>query len=128
LFPDTNWAAVSSNVIWDIGTTAVISAVSSPGTCNGGRVKTAYYITTSYASLETETSVGEGTHLNALADLMKCKTDARPALFVRVRSEMAKEMAAPGFATQDRVKKSEAYFNVVDRLTRNEFESACDLT
>ena len=33
LFPDTSWAAVTSNITWDIGTTALTSATMSPGTC-----------------------------------------------------------------------------------------------
>ena len=36
LFPNTNWAAVTSNATWDAGTTAVISATASEDTCSGG--------------------------------------------------------------------------------------------
>ena len=38
LFPNTDWAAVTSNVIWDAGTTALISATASEDTCSGGDV------------------------------------------------------------------------------------------
>ncbi len=129
-FPNSDqaWAAIITNVTWDLGTTAVISAVSSPNTCNGGRVKTAMYITQTYASLEAETAVGEGKYLTAMADVMACDSAARPALFTRVRGEMAGVMSAPGFAEQDKIKKAEAYFNVVDRVARDEFATSCSMT
>ncbi len=129
-FPNSDqaWLAIITNITWDVGTTAVISAVSSPNTCSGGRVKTAMYITSTYASLEAETAVGEGKYLTAMADVMQCEASVRPALFTRVRAEMAGVMSAAGFADQDKVKKAEAYFNVVDRVSRNEFANACSMT
>ena len=44
LFPDTHWAAVTSNVIWDVGTTALTSATASPETCSGAKVEAAMFI------------------------------------------------------------------------------------
>jgi len=126
--PDMKWLAVTTNVTWDVGTTAVISAVSSPNTCNGGRAETAQYITKTYASLEAETAVGEGKYLQAMADVMVCSAEVRPVLFQRVRQEMAPVMSQTGFADMDRVKKAETYFNVVDRLAANEFAASCSMT
>ena len=51
LFPETKWAAVTSNVIWDVGTTAVASATMSPQTCSGKQAKTAAFIYHTYDSL-----------------------------------------------------------------------------
>lgn len=126
--PQYAWLAATTNVTWDLGTTAVISAVSSPNTCNGGRAKTAQLITKTYASLEAETAVGEGKYLEAMADVMVCNSQVRPVLFQRVRAEMGKEMVQPGFANLDQIKKAEAYFNVVDRLAQSEFNDACSMT
>lgn len=125
LFPDTAWAAVITNVTWDVGTTAVISAVSSPNTCNGGQAKTAMYITSTYASLEADTAVGEGKYLTGLADVMTCDANVRPQLFQRVRAEMKDVLAQPNFANQEKIKKAEAYFLVADQIAREEFSSSC---
>lgn len=129
-FPNKDQAflAITTNVTWDVGTTAVISAVSSPNTCNGGRAQTAQLINKTYASLEAETAVGEGKYLEAMADVMVCSTEVRPALFQRVRAEMGTVMVQPGYADLDRVKKAEAYFNVVDNLAQSEFSDACSMT
>lgn len=126
--PDAAWAAITTNVTWDVGTTAVISAVSSPNTCNGGRAHTAQYITRTYASLETETAAGEGMYLEGMADVMSCEASVRPELFQRVRAEMATVMAAPGYAELDHVRKAEAYFNVVDGVAQKDFAASCSMT
>lgn len=129
-FPNAEnaWAAVITNVTWDVGTTAVISAVSSPNTCTGGRVKTAMYITQTYASLEAETAVGEGKYLTAMADVMQCSEGVRTKLFNRVRAEVGNAMAVPGFADRESVAKAEIYFDVVDRIASSEFKDACSMT
>lgn len=129
-FPNKDQAAfaITTNITWDVGTTAVISAVSSPNTCNGGRAQTAQLITKTYASLEAETAVGEGKYLEAMADVMACTTEVRPVLFQRVRAEMGSVMVQPGYADLDRVKKAEAYFNVVDQLAKSEFSDTCSMT
>jgi hypothetical protein len=41
LFKETDWAAISSNVIWDLGSTALTSATMSPETCSKQKVKVA---------------------------------------------------------------------------------------
>ncbi|WP_235956226.1 hypothetical protein [Grimontia sedimenti] len=44
IFNDIPAAAGISNVIWDLGTTAVSSNISSQETCEGSRVKAAMFI------------------------------------------------------------------------------------
>jgi hypothetical protein len=125
LFPDTAWAAVISNVTWDVGTTAVTSAVASPNTCNGGRTETASFINSTFASLEVDTAVGEGKYLEALADVMTCDAAVRPQLFSQVRMGLADAMTTPEYAEMETVKKAEIYFNIADNLARKDFEGAC---
>src|ERR1700716_1537447 len=62
IFEETTWAAVSSNIIWDLGTTAVISDQSSQNNCNSKKAKTALYIGATYANLSEETVKGDGKH------------------------------------------------------------------
>jgi hypothetical protein len=42
--PRTPAVAAVTNVTWDLGTTAVTSNISSPDTCQGGKEKTAAFI------------------------------------------------------------------------------------
>lgn len=72
IFPDDNLevGAGISNIIWDLGTTAVTSAASSPDTCNGtSNVKMAVFIEATYTTLEAEIAKGQGENLDALAEL-----------------------------------------------------------
>lgn len=79
IFPDSNLevAAGISNVIWDLGTTAVISAQSSPDTCNGlDNVEMAVFIQRTYATLEADVARGEGDNLDALVALTGASDEA----------------------------------------------------
>ena len=128
IFP--NWApgAVISNVIWDLGTTAVTSAAASPSTCSGHRAQAALFINRTYNVLASETAVGSGQYLDALGEVFQCSADSRAALTTRVRANLAEAMAKPGFADMDRNHKAEVYFNTVDQLVRTEFATACSAT
>ncbi|MEM1409510.1 MAG: DUF3015 family protein [Pseudomonadota bacterium] len=96
IFPDDNLevGAGISNIIWDLGTTAVISAASSPDTCNGlSNVKTALFIERTYDTLEMELAKGRGDNLAALAELVGA---ADQATFVAaLRDEMPAIVTAP---------------------------------
>lgn len=113
IFPDANLevAAAVSNIIWDWGTTAVISAASSPDTCAGmDNVATAMFIQYSFANLELETAKGEGEYLTALSDMVGC-ADAS-AFAGAVRSDFATMVAAPGYAQQSVSQKAEGYYTI----------------
>ncbi|RUO48020.1 DUF3015 family protein [Pseudidiomarina donghaiensis] len=70
IFPDNGAAAAISNIIWDLGTTAVTSATVSEDTCKGASVATAMYINENYEQIETDLAIGEGEHLNAMLDML----------------------------------------------------------
>lgn len=72
IFPTVSWAAATSNVIWDLGTTAVSSATLSPETCNSKTVAMAEFIQGSYASLETDILKGRGDYLTGLSEVSGC--------------------------------------------------------
>ncbi|MEM0929435.1 MAG: DUF3015 family protein [Pseudomonadota bacterium] len=95
IFPDDNMevAAAISNVIWDLGTTAVTSAQSSPDTCNGtGNVEMAIFIKRTYPTLEAELAKGYGDNLSALAVMVG--TDDEASFVAALRDEMAGVLAA----------------------------------
>lgn len=107
LFENTPWAAVSSNVIWDVGTTAVISATASPETCSGSSYKTAVFINETYESLEQDLIQGEGDFINTLAEIMSCDSDTQTKMTTEVRQNIA---ATDITIEQTRLEKAEALF------------------
>ncbi|MEP0176941.1 MAG: DUF3015 family protein [Paraglaciecola sp.] len=111
LFKDTAWAAVTSNVIWDVGTTAVISATASPETCNGTSYQTAVFINETYESLEQNMIQGEGEYINTLATIMSCDAEATSKMTAEVRQNIASAELA---IDSSRLEKAEdLYLNVM---------------
>lgn len=99
IFPDANLevGAGISNIIWDLGTTAVTSAQSSPDTCNGlDNVRTAMFIERTFDTLEVEIAKGEGNNLDTLAGLVGAEGDAFAAsLRAEYAALLAGEAATP---------------------------------
>ena len=65
IFPDNGAAAAVSNIIWDLGTTAVSTKISSQESCAGANVKTAMFIQQTFPVLEQEIAQGEGEYVAA---------------------------------------------------------------
>ena len=114
MFSETKWAAVTSNVIWDVGTTAVTSATASPETCNGKQVVAATFINDTYEKLAEETARGEGQHLTALLNIFECGSAHQAQAIDATRKAMAGVVAQPGYATQDRTQKASRFYDVVN--------------
>lgn len=120
LFSNTKWAAVTSNVIWDVGTTAVTSATASPQTCNGKQVAAAMFINDTYEKLVEETARGEGEHLTSLLNIFECGGNRQPFAIEATRGEMADVVAQPGYASQDRTQKASRFYDAVEgAVSRN---------
>ncbi|HEX9474358.1 MAG TPA: DUF3015 family protein [Steroidobacteraceae bacterium] len=114
LFSDTKWAAVTSNVIWDLGTTAVISATASPQTCQGKKVAAARFIDATYASLAEETAAGHGEHLTTVLNILECASNHRPQAVSRIRRDMGLEVADPQYVRQTHLEKASNFYKVID--------------
>lgn len=113
LFPDTKWAAVTSNVIWDIGTTAVTSATMSPETCSGKKVQAALFIRDTYPVLVEDVSRGSGEHLRTALNLFDCDAGRQHAAISLIRADMSAAVAAPGYAGQTDIQKSAELYGVM---------------
>lgn len=125
LFPDTHWAAVTSNVIWDVGTTAIISATASPETCNGKSAQAARLIYDTYDNILEDTAKGDGEYVVALMQVYSCSAESQDALIDVVRSSFSDTVGATDYADMTKLEKAEAYFNVIDAEVRNDFSASC---
>lgn len=112
LFPETNWAAVSSNVIWDLGSTAITSATSSPNTCSHKNNVAAIYIRDTYAQIIEESVKGDNKHLTAALDILECGVSHQEAT-QKVRAEVGGFISAKDYQTKDHLDKSSDLFNAI---------------
>jgi hypothetical protein len=107
IFPETGIAAAISNIIWDLGTTAVTSATVSEESCKGQRTQTAIFINETYNQLEDEIVQGEGVHLSAMISMMSCDFSA----VTMIRTEVADKVLA---SDEVNTVKAEQLFNIAE--------------
>ncbi|HAW91537.1 MULTISPECIES: DUF3015 family protein [unclassified Arsukibacterium] len=118
LFPEHKVLAVTSNVIWDIGTTAVTSATASPETCSGKNVDAAAFILNSYDSIIEDTARGEGEHLAALMNILEVAPAKQAQVIDDVRNQMSLHIADESYNAADKREKSQQYyFTVISAVT-----------
>lgn len=125
LFPKTGWAAVTSNVIWDLGITAITSATASPETCSSKKVKTAQFIFENYDNLAEETARGEGEHLNAMLNVLGCQANSHASIFASLRSEMSGIVSQPGYIDKERITHASDYYNILSVSVETSFAESC---
>ena len=111
--PRTPAVAAITNVTWDLGTTAVLSHVSSPETCEGGKAKTAAFIHESYESLEADLARGQGAYLDSLVMLTGVGETEKASFVHTLRNTLAAHVAKPEYAQQDRFEKAENLYNMI---------------
>lgn len=114
LFNDTHWAAVTSNVIWDVGTTAVTSATASPETCQAKKVETAQFILDTYQNLAEETAAGQGQHLMAALNKFGCDTVDHADITKELRQKMAVEVSKEAYSGQTSIEKASSYYQTLE--------------
>lgn len=110
--PASNVIASVSNIVWDLGTTATTSAISSPDLCSNTSVAAARFINDSYATLESETAIGEGESLVALMDIMATEESARASILAEVRAEYSKVVSEESFNMMTEQQKAQSYYSV----------------
>jgi len=119
LFSETKWAAVTSNVIWDVGTTAVTSATMSPQTCSGKKVVAALFIRDTYDKLAEETASGQGEHLTTALTLFGCGAHQQAAAAQQVRGAMGRAVSAPGYVDRPSIDKAAGFYSIVETAASN---------
>ena len=115
VFPNNGVAAAISNVIWDLGTTAVTTNVSSQESCASEKAQTAMFIKSTMPSLEQEVAIGEGEYVTAMLELRGCELESHAAIIKAVRQE---------FATQDN-DNAETLYNVLEERISSDFSKSC---
>lgn len=125
LFPRTDWAAVSSNLIWDLGTTAVISDQSSQNTCNSRKAHMAMYIGATYANLADETVQGDGTHLRAMLEVAGCESEVHGSVIAALRTDFGQYLRTPGYAVKSSMQKAQDYYGLVQTKLEGQYAQQC---
>ena len=115
VFPDNTTAAAISNVIWDLGTTAVSSNVSSVENCEGANVDTGKFIQQTFPVLEQEIAQGEGEYLTAMLNVRGCAVTAHSEIVTAIRGDFANEPAV----------NAAALYNIVENKINTDFVSSC---
>jgi len=113
LFPEHKVLAVTSNVIWDVGTTALTSATASPETCSGKKTTAAKFILDSYESLAEETARGQGAHLDALLSILEVDATEKSAVIASLRTQISEKVTSSTYSSATRLEKSSDYYNSV---------------
>ncbi len=125
LFPKSNIGAVISNVIWDLGLTAITSAVSSPETCNGERIKTAKLILQTLPELEQDVALGNGQYLAALNETIGCNSIAQNEVNSRLRASYASVVSDDTYSQKNQVQRASDMYNTVRSVTSSMESGSC---
>lgn len=110
LFKNDTGATIS-NVLWDIGSTAITSATASPDTCEDHDIEAAEFILESYDRLAEDTAKGVGTHLDTLLSIVNISATQKDQVVQSIRAEMATIVASDAYLTADKTEKATLYYN-----------------
>lgn len=114
IFDETPAAAVISNVIWDLGTTAVTSAGTSENTCEGKSAQTASFIFETYTNIEEETIKGDGQHLHAMLNIMGCEASSHNEIINSVRTSFSDKIQDTSYQGKSSLEKAQDFHNIVE--------------
>lgn len=118
LFPNTSWAAISSNVIWDVGTTALTSARMSPETCNGKKANVVKFIYSTHDILMEETAQGQGEHLSAMLNMYGCDAAAHEDIIGGLRQSVSKDLRTSDYSSLNQIQKTNALYDNVTEVVQ----------
>ncbi|HIF17901.1 MAG TPA: DUF3015 domain-containing protein [Cycloclasticus sp.] len=119
LFPNHHAAAVISNVIWDVGTTAVTSATMSPETCSNAHVKTAKFILDNYDNLIEDVAKGGGEHLVAVLDMEGCSSSKQADAVTMIRGNIGSKVSSVEYSQKTKTDKAADYYYAVTSASSN---------
>ncbi len=125
IFDHTGWAAATSNIIWDWGTTASTTTTSSEDQCAGKAANTAKFIFETYANLEEETVTGDGQHVHAMLDILGCEQDSQPKIIDSIRENFKSNLKSTNYSSATKLTKAESYYDIVMTKVTKSFAKKC---
>lgn len=115
IFEKTAWAAATSNIIWDLGTTATSTKVSSEDQCNGKSASAAKYIHQNYAQIQEDTVMGGGEYTTAMLDILNCDASVRESILENSKEDISKS----------KKQNSESFFNSLMKNIESNHSDKC---
>ena len=104
--------AISTNITFDLGTTANISYYSSDDTCYNNKAVTVAFINQSYEKLEKEIAMGNGKYFDALTALAVGQEGNSDEYQAKVRQQFSEVVADESYLQLSRVEKVEKLFYI----------------
>ena len=104
--------AISTNITWDLGTTASISYYSSEDTCANYKAVTAAFIHQSYEKLEKEIAMGKGEYFDTLAALAVGEEGDADQYQAELRKQFAEVVADESYLQLSRYEKVEKLYSI----------------
>lgn len=113
VFDETPWAALTSNLTWDLGITGSTSSSSSPSQCSGKVADAGRFIHKNYDNLEQETANGQGEHIAAVLQILGCDKESHSLIINDIRTKLHNELKT----NKDQSLKARNYFyNLSDTI------------
>lgn len=107
--------ALTTNVTFDLGSTASSSYLTTPSMCAGPFWAAAKFIQITYPQLEEDSAKGKGETLNALLDIFNCSNKERGELIGNIRVDFSKGLNSNSFNSLEYPEKVEQYYDIVER-------------
>ncbi len=113
IFKDTPIAAAVSNVVWDLGTTAILSNISSKENCKGGTARVAAFINDSYEKIEKDLASGDGKYLRTLTNLVTTSSQSKEEFVSTLRKNFSNIVASSDYSKLTSYQKAEKLYNII---------------
>lgn len=110
---DNKAAASSSNAIWDLGSTALTSATSSPENCRKRKVETSKLILETLPELEKDVVLGKGKYLSALNEVMGCDSSIQNKFNTKLRKIYADVVNNKDYGNKSVMQRATDMYNTV---------------
>lgn len=117
--------AVTSNVIWDLGSTGSTSATASPETCTGPQIKTAQLILETLPGLEKDIALGRGKHLSALHETIGCDITRQGEINSSLRVSYVGVVSDKSYEKNSALQRASAMYDSVKAVTSS-LKGSCE--
>jgi hypothetical protein len=117
--------AAISNITFDLGTTGVTSATSSPSTCAGREVTAAAFINQQLPSVEEELAMGGGEHVNTVLDIYQCGDTGQSAMVHEIRGQYASLLLDPEYHSWTHVEQAQAVWALFNGAVAADASGTC---